>query len=154
MASAPHGHTLNIPPVYFLVALGVMALLDFVVPLLPIIAKPYRYAGFVIIALALVPALWAVLLFRRAGTGIVPFSPATALVIRGPYRFTRNPMYLGLSGIQLGAAVLMGSLTPFLVIPAFMALIADRFIAPEEAMLEKAFGAPYLEYKTKVRRWL
>ena len=154
MASAPHGHTLNIPPVYFVVALGVMALLDFAVPLLPIIARPYRYAGFAIIALGLVPALWAALLFRRAGTGIVPFSPATALVVRGPYRFTRNPMYLGLSMTLLGAAILMGSLTPFLVVPAFMALITDRFIAPEEAMLERAFGASYLAYKAKVRRWL
>jgi protein-S-isoprenylcysteine O-methyltransferase Ste14 len=147
-------HGIDIPPVYFLVALGVMALLDFVMPLLPLIVRPYRLAGAVFVVLGFALAGWAALLFRRARTGIVPFSPATALVARGPYRLTRNPMYLGMAVVLLGAAILFGSLTPFLVIPAFMAVIADRFIAREEAMLESAFGAPYLEYKAKVRRWL
>jgi protein-S-isoprenylcysteine O-methyltransferase Ste14 len=146
--------SLNIPPVYFLAALLLMALLHQVLPLAQILFAPYRYAGIVIMALAVAPILWAALLFRRAGTGIVPFSPATALVLSGPYRFTRNPMYLGLAGTLLGAALLMGSLSPFAVIPAFMALIADRFIAPEEAMLERAFGRDYLDYMAKVRRWL
>jgi protein-S-isoprenylcysteine O-methyltransferase Ste14 len=146
--------SLNIPPVYFLAALLLMALLHQVLPLAQIFFAPYRYAGIVIMALAVAPILWAALLFRRAGTGIVPFSPATALVLGGPYRFTRNPMYLGLAGTLLGAALLMGSLSPFAVIPAFMALIADRFIAPEEAMLERAFGRDYLDYMAKVRRWL
>ena len=148
------GHGLNLPPAYFLVALAVMALLDYVVPVLPVFVSPCRYAGIALMALALALAGWAAFLFRRARTGIMPFSPATALVTRGPYRFTRNPMYLGLSGTLLGAAILMGSLTPFIVIPAFMALIADRFIGPEEAMLEKTFGSRYADYKSRVRRWL
>ena len=105
-------------------------------------------------ALGLALIIWAALLFRRAGTGIVPFSDATALVAEGPYRFTRNPMYLGMAAMLLGAALLLGSLTPFLVIPAFMALIAERFILPEEAMLEREFGERYAAYKLRVRRWL
>jgi protein-S-isoprenylcysteine O-methyltransferase Ste14 len=146
--------SLNIPPVYFLSALLLMAVLHQVLPLARVLFAPYRYAGIVIMALAVALILWAALLFRRAGTGIVPFSPATALVLGGPYRFTRNPMYLGMAGTLLGAAILMGSLSPFAVIPAFMALIAERFIAPEEAMLERAFGQAYLDYAAKVRRWL
>jgi protein-S-isoprenylcysteine O-methyltransferase Ste14 len=63
-------------------------------------------------------------------------------------------MYLGMAGILLGAGVYMGSITPFVVIPAFMALITERFILPEEAKLEAAFGGPYLDYKKRVRRWL
>ncbi len=145
---------LNVPPVYFMVALLLMALLHQVLPLARLFSAPYRYAGIVLMALALGLILWAAVLFRLAGTGIVPFSPATALVTRGPYRFTRNPMYLGMTGVLLGAAVLMGTLSPLAVIPAFMALIADHFIAPEEALLERSFGAPYLAYKTQVRRWL
>jgi protein-S-isoprenylcysteine O-methyltransferase Ste14 len=145
---------LDIPPAYLLAALLLMALLHQVLPLARILFAPYRYAGIVIMALALALVLWAALLFHRARTGIVPFSPATSLVLGGPYRFTRNPMYLGMAGILLGAAILMGSLSPFAVIPAFMALIAERFIAPEEAMLERAFGRGYLGYKAKVRRWL
>jgi protein-S-isoprenylcysteine O-methyltransferase Ste14 len=145
---------LDIPPAYLLAALLLMALLHQVLPLARILFAPYRYAGIVIMALALALVLWAALLFHRARTGIVPFSPATSLVLGGPYRFTRNPMYLGMAGILLGAAILMGSLSPFAVIPAFMALIAERFIAPEEALLERAFGRDYLGYKAKVRRWL
>ncbi len=150
----PAERSLDIPPVYFVVALALMALLDYVVPVFPLVAKPYRDAGIVVMGLAFALALWAAALFRLARTGIVPFSPATALVTRGPYRLTRNPMYLGLSGILLGAAIFMGSLTPFIVIPAFMALIAERFIAREEAMLEQAFGQAFVDYKAKVRRWL
>jgi protein-S-isoprenylcysteine O-methyltransferase Ste14 len=85
---------------------------------------------------------------------VVPFSDATVLVTAGPYRFTRNPMYLGMAGILAGTAIWLGSITPWLVLPAFMRLIAERFIAPEEAMLERAFGSRYREYCAAVRRWL
>ena len=153
MAGAPE-RTLNVPPAYFAVALALMAFLHRVAPAAQLLAAPYRYAGIVLMALAIGLAAWGWLTFRRAGTGIIPFSPATVLVTSGPYRFSRNPMYLGLAGTLLGAAVLMGSITPFVVIPAFMALIAERFIAREEAMLERTFGQQYLDYKARVRRWL
>ena len=143
-----------VPPVYFLVALLLMAFLHRAAPWLHVIQAPYRYAGIVIAGLALGLGAWAAVLFRRAGTNIRPFMPSTALVVAGPYKLTRNPMYLGMAGILLGAAVLMGSLSPFIVIPAFMALITERFIIPEEAKLEAAFGREYLDYKARVRRWL
>jgi protein-S-isoprenylcysteine O-methyltransferase Ste14 len=143
-----------VPPVYFLVALLLMAFFHHVAPGARLLEAPYRYAGIVLIALALGVIAWSAVLFRRAGTNIRPFLPSTALVVAGPYRFTRNPMYLGMAGILLGAAVYMGSITPFVVIPAFMAIISERFIAPEEAKLEAAFGLAYLDYKARVRRWL
>ena len=143
-----------VPPVYFLVALLLMAFFHRVVPGAYILEAPYIYGGIVLIGLALGLILWAAFLFRRAGTNIRPYLPSTALVVSGPYKFTRNPMYLGMAGVLLGTAVYMGSLTPFVVIPAFMALIGERFIVPEEAKLEAAFGREYLDYKTRVRRWL
>ena len=143
-----------VPPVYFLVALVLMVFFHRVVPWAHILEAPYRYAGLVLAGLALGLIAWAAALFRRAGTNIRPFMPSTALVVAGPYKYTRNPMYLGMAGILLGAAVLMGSLSPFIVIPAFMALITERFIVPEEAKLEAAFGSEYLDYKARVRRWL
>jgi protein-S-isoprenylcysteine O-methyltransferase Ste14 len=145
---------LDLPPVYLLLSLVAMGMLHAVFPIARPIVEPYRYAGPVLVALAIVLILWAALLFRRAGTGIVPFSEATALVAAGPYRFTRNPMYLGMAGVLVGAAVSLGTLTPWLVLPAFMRIIAERFIAPEEAFLERTFGRVYLEYKAAVRRWL
>jgi protein-S-isoprenylcysteine O-methyltransferase Ste14 len=143
-----------VPPVYFLVALALMAFFHRIAPGAYLIQEPYRYGGIVLIGLALGLILWAAFLFRRAGTNIRPYLPSTALVVSGPYQFTRNPMYLGMAGILLGTAVFMGSISPFIVIPAFMALISERFIAPEEAKLEAAFGREYLEYKARVRRWL
>jgi len=145
---------LFVPPVYFLVALLLMVFFHRVAPWAQLLEAPYRYAGIVVAGIALGLAAWAAALFRRAGTNIRPFMPSTALVVTGPYKLTRNPMYLGMAGILLGAAVFMGSLTPFVVIPAFMALIAERFIIPEEAKLEAAFGRDYKDYKARVRRWL
>lgn len=154
MAAAQDASHKLVPPVYFLVSLLLMAFFHHVVPLAQFIKAPYRYGGVVLMALSIGLILWAAFLFRRAGTNIRPFLPSTALVLAGPYRFTRNPMYLGMAGTLLGAAVYLGSLTPFIVIPAFMAVITERFILGEEAKLEAAFGREYLDFKAKVRRWL
>ena len=145
---------LLVPPVYFLVALLLMGFFHRAAPGAHVIDAPYRHGGLVLGALSIGVILWAALLFRRAGTNIRPYLPSTRLVLSGPYRFTRNPMYLGMAGILLGVAIYAGSLTPFIVIPAFMALIQERFILPEEQKLEDAFGAEYLAFKARVHRWL
>ena len=138
---------------YLVLSMGAMAVLHFGVPIAQPIVEPYRYAGAVLIGLGGVLGAWGVILFRRARTGVVPFSEATVLVRSGPYRFTRNPMYLGMAGVLAGTAIWLGSITPWLVLPAFIRIIGERFIAPEEAMLESVFGTPYVEYKSAVRRW-
>lgn len=139
---------------YLALSLLAMGVLHVAFPIARPIGEPYRHGGAVIIVLALVLIGWAAVLFKRARTGLVPFSEATTLVSAGPYRFTRNPMYLGMAGILAGTAIWLGSLTPWLVLPAFMGIIAERFIAPEEAMLERTFGQAYRQYKAAVRRWL
>ena len=131
-----------------------MAVLHFGFPIAQPIVEPYRYAGAVLLLLAFGLGFWALALFRRVGTGVVPFSDATTLVLRGPYRFTRNPMYLAMVGILAGTAIWLGSLTPWLVLPAFVSIIAERFIRREEALLERTFGEPYARYRAAVRRWL
>jgi protein-S-isoprenylcysteine O-methyltransferase Ste14 len=154
MAGEPDRSRLLVPPLYFLVSLLAMGFFHQVAPGAYIIQAPYRYGGIVLMVLSIGLILWAALLFKRAGTNIRPFLPSTALVLSGPYRFTRNPMYLGMAGTLLGAGVFMGSITPFVVIPAFMALITERFIVREEEKLEAAFGREYLDYKARVWRWL
>jgi protein-S-isoprenylcysteine O-methyltransferase Ste14 len=134
--------------------MAAMALLHVGLPIAQPIVEPYRYAGAVLIVLAGALGAWGVILFRRARTGVVPFSEATVLVTAGPYRFTRNPMYLGMAGVLAGTAIWLGSVTPWLVLPAFVAIIGERFIAPEEAMLERVFGERYVRYRAAVRRWL
>ena len=143
-----------VPPFYFLAALALQAFFHWVFPFGQVLVAPYRYAGWVWIAISIGVGIWAALTFIRARTPVHPFRQPAALVTEGPYRYTRNPMYLALAGMLLGSALLFGSMTPFIVIPAFMGLVSERFIHPEEERLEAAFGAAYLEYKARVRRWL
>jgi protein-S-isoprenylcysteine O-methyltransferase Ste14 len=107
-----------------------------------------------LLALGAALVLWPAGLFNRAGTTIRPFERSSALVVSGPYRLSRNPIYLGMATMLAGVGVLAGSLTPFLVVPAFMGLIEMRFIRKEEAMLQEAFGAEYAAYRARVRRWI
>lgn len=143
-----------LPPVYLVAGLLAMVLLHLYFPVWEIGAPGARYAGIALIVIGVAIILWAALLFNRAKTGIVPFSPATFLVLGGPYLYTRNPMYVGMALTLLGAAVFLASLAPFFVLPLFVLIINNRFILAEEAMLEEAFDGAYLDYKAGVRRWL
>ncbi|HVL34253.1 MAG TPA: isoprenylcysteine carboxylmethyltransferase family protein, partial [Burkholderiales bacterium] len=136
-----------IPPVYFAVALALMGFFHVAAPVARVIFVPYRYAGLVIAALAIAFGAWAAWTLHRAGTPLHPFDEPRALVTAGPYQHSRNPMYLAMAGTLLGAALYLGSITPFLVLPAFMAVITDRFIRDEEQRLRAAFGAAYEAYQ-------
>jgi protein-S-isoprenylcysteine O-methyltransferase Ste14 len=89
--------------------------------------------------------------FKRAGTAVLPSS---ALVTTGPFAVTRNPMYLGLVLCLLGWAVLLGSLVPFAVVPAFFALVHFRFVRHEEPSWPRGSARRSTPYKARVRRWL
>jgi protein-S-isoprenylcysteine O-methyltransferase Ste14 len=96
----------------------------------------------------------AVLWFRRKKTGLKPFSESTALVVEGPYRFTRNPIYAGFTLMLIGVALALGAVSSLIAVPLYVAIIHFRFILPEEAHMERAFGEEYLALKRRVRRWL
>jgi len=96
----------------------------------------------------------AIVLFRRAGTSPVPIQPTTALVAQGPYRFTRNPMYVGLAALYAGIALLVNSLWPLVLLPVVLVVIRWWVIAREEAYLERKFGDAYRAYTRRERRWL
>jgi protein-S-isoprenylcysteine O-methyltransferase Ste14 len=118
--------------------------------------KIWRYSvGGVIIAGAIFClGLWSVTLFRRSGQSENPWKPTPQLVDRGPFRITRNPMYLQMILICLGVAVILGNVWILIMMP-FGAWVLQRFaILPEEAYLERKFGMQYVAYKHRVRRWL
>jgi protein-S-isoprenylcysteine O-methyltransferase Ste14 len=100
--------------------------------------------------------VWSALLFFRSQTTVNPMKPENSnkIVTSGTYRFTRNPMYVGLLMVLLGYAIWLGAITPFLLLPLFVVLITTQQIIPEEEMLERNFGQEYLDYKQRVRRWL
>ena len=109
-------------------------------------------ATLVVLGVALVA--WGMLTFRRAHTAIVPHHPASSIVTSGPYRFTRNPMYTGLAIAYCGAAAVMNSAWPLVLLPLVIALVVRFVIDREEAYLASAFGADYSAYRQRVRRWL
>jgi protein-S-isoprenylcysteine O-methyltransferase Ste14 len=91
---------------------------------------------------------------REAGTPVPGNKPTTALVRTGPYRFTRNPIYLALSLLHLGVAAWVGSWWLLVTLVVSFTLVAAVVVPREERYLEKRFGPTYLEYRASVRRWL
>jgi protein-S-isoprenylcysteine O-methyltransferase Ste14 len=116
---------------------------------------PIAPLGIALIVAGFVPPVWALVMFRRAGTEIEPTSPVNrALVTDGPYQFTRNPMYLGLVTITLGIAVWIGT-WPMLIAPLAVFATANWVHIPfEEAKMRRQFGAAYDDYVARVRRWV
>jgi protein-S-isoprenylcysteine O-methyltransferase Ste14 len=142
------------PPVYFLIVLLAIPLLHFLLPIVKIIPAPWNLFGILFILIGIFFELAGERLFHQAGTTITPYDESQVLVTRGVFHVTRNPMYTGIALILFGAAMLFGTLAPFLVVPVFMIVIERRFIRVEEKMLEARFGVAYLDYKKKVRRWI
>jgi len=143
-----------LPPVYFFASLLLMLVLHYQVPGMRIISGSARFLGIVLMGAALGFGLWARLLFVQVGTTVKPFQESSELVVQGPFHFTRNPMYLSLTTLLFGLGILLGSLTPFFVIPFFVLIINRRFIPAEESMLERRFGESYRAYRGRVRRWI
>lgn len=142
------------PPVIFGISILGGIGLDKVYPL----GMPYglqdSIAGYCIIAAALAIALWALIQFLREGTDVRPDRPDTALITTGPYRYSRNPLYIVLVLIQVTAALWLDTLWVLLLTPASIVVISRYAIRREECYLEKLFGQQYLDYKKRVRRWL
>jgi protein-S-isoprenylcysteine O-methyltransferase Ste14 len=113
-----------------------------------------QVVGSIVIFVGLLLLLLAGNLFKRADTDMIPFKNVSALVTTGIYRYTRNPMYLGMAAILLGCGLTVGAASSLLVAPVFMVIIQMRFIRPEEAMLLDLFPEQFAQYRTEVRRWL
>lgn len=148
-----HAGVIAPPPLIYLVPLLLGILLQHWFPrsLVPVsLATPL---GSLLILLGMV-GLPAIIAFRRAGTRPEPWKPVTALVTTGPYRFSRNPMYVGLTVIYLGVTVLVNSFWPLLFLPVILPLMLFGVVRREEAYMERRFGDEYRAYRTRVRRWL
>ena len=111
-------------------------------------------AGGVLFAVGSVIAGWGLVIFRKARTTTVPGKASAKLVTWGPYRFTRNPMYVGLVLAYLGEAGLLKQLWPVLVLPLTVAYLNWTVIPVEEAKLEEVFPDEYEQYRSRVRRWI
>ena len=139
---------------YFLMLLIVSVLLNFIFPVPLFLSPPVTYSGFLIIIFGLVLAFWSRSLFLRNSTTLQLSEEPTSLVTSGPFRYSRNPIYLGMASVLFGVAVLQGTLVAF-AFPALFVMVIQFFIIPgEERKLENLFGELYREYKKSVRRWI
>jgi protein-S-isoprenylcysteine O-methyltransferase Ste14 len=137
-----------------LILIGLPVLLHYLIPLMILIPRPFTYLGLVLMILALVLMTRASGLFRKAGNSFGLQDGGSVLITSGPFRFSRNPIYLGMLMWLTGLAVLLGSLISFLF-PLLFFLLTNFFIIPrEEKDLEQKLEEEYIEYKRHIRRWL
>ncbi len=144
------------PPFYFASAFGTGMLLDRWLPLrlLGEGLTGLRLAGsYALIAVAIAWGSWAILRFVRHRTPVIPGRTAQAMVTDGPYRVTRNPMYVGLFVMYGGISLRTNMLWPLLLAPLLWMLLNYRIIPGEERHLAERFGATFAEYCQRVRRW-
>lgn len=142
------------PPLIYagtlILGLGVKRLLP--TPFLP--RSLSRIFGWPLVVCGLAIGLLGFREMRRAGTNVDPYEPTTAVVTEGPYRFTRNPLYVGMTLIYAGITARANALPAALLLPLVLAVMRRGVIEREEAYLERKFGDEYLRYKDRVRRWI
>jgi protein-S-isoprenylcysteine O-methyltransferase Ste14 len=113
-----------------------------------------RLAGAVVFTVGAFVAGWGLLTFLRARTTTVPGARSARLVTWGPYRFTRNPMYIGLALAYVGEAGILTQVWPLVLLPLVVAYVNWAVIPLEESILVDLFGAEYEQYRARVRRWV
>jgi len=145
------------PPLLFVAALGASLLLDRRLGL----DIDGEGAGFIQTALGILLVLaglglmiWGIITFLLARTAIYPNQPARQCVVGGPYRFTRNPMYVGLTIAYVGAAIVLNAVWPFLLLPLVLFALQAYVVRSEEAYLRLAVPDGYAVYCRRVRRWI
>ncbi|MDH4044265.1 MAG: hypothetical protein OEY20_15245 [Gemmatimonadota bacterium] len=143
-----------LPPTYFLFALVGMALLHVLWPLGRYLQFPLTLLGLAPLGLGILLNVVADRAFHRHLTTVKPFERSSALVTDFPFSVTRNPMYLGMTLLLLGVALLLGTASPLVLVVVFPMVIDARFVRVEERMLADAFGAEWQQYRARVRRWL
>lgn len=146
------------PPAMLGIALVAAVVLEFLIPMHwlpePGLTSVFSWLGVVVTAAAVALGGWALRLFRAERTHPEPWKPTKTIVTSGPFRFTRNPMYLGMTGVLLGLSV-MFALEWGIVLTPILLLAFDRMVVVrEEAYLTRKFGATYQDLLARTRRWL
>ena len=147
-------NVLVLPPLLYGLGLAAGFLLQWVAPR-AILTSGARYpAGAALLTLGLGLALWGRRVMERAGTNVNPTLPATALVVSGPFRFSRNPLYVALTSMDVGLALLANALWVLVLVLPVLLVLHYGVVRREERYLEAKFGDAYRHYRSRVRRYL
>jgi protein-S-isoprenylcysteine O-methyltransferase Ste14 len=155
MTGSDHAGVFVPPPLFYVTPLALAVMLQTIRPWTLAGGPAGFLLGGAVLAIGIAIGLASVQYFRRARTTILPMGrPTTAIVETGPYRFTRNPMYVAMTAAYLGLAFLLNTAWAVLVLPAVLVAIDRWVIRREERYLLAKFGEPYRDYCARVRRWL
>lgn len=144
---------LRFPPVLWLASLALSLLLQSYWPVRIAPGPWIRVAGVILVVVCFVFIVWARKTMVRAGTNVPPNMPALTVVMSGPFRYTRNPLYLGGTTAHLGLALFLNNLWLLILLVPVVATFHWAVVLREERYLESKFGETYT-YKARVRRWL
>ena len=142
------------PPLVMLIHLVAAFLLNWLLPLSVASPKPLDWTGYVLVFAGLGVAFSAVSRFGKMRTTLDPHGSVSTIVMSGPYRFSRNPIYLGFVCTLIGLPLALGNVWGAVLSPLLMLLLYQLVIKHEEAYLQEKFKDVYTSYKSRVRRWL
>ena len=145
---------ISYPPMVFLGALGAGWLLNWLFPLPPHVSLLWYVAGRILSLCGTSLGLWGVYALHRAGTHVRPELPVTALVTDGPFRYSRNPLYVALTTIYVATIFYTGMWWLAVTLVPALAFVHWKIVMREEQYLESRFGENYRAYKARVRRWI
>jgi protein-S-isoprenylcysteine O-methyltransferase Ste14 len=153
--TADTAHVIIRPPLAWGLAVIAGLALDWLLPL-PFLPDDLQkgFLGVSVFVLALALLAWAIVTMTGAGSNVPTNRPTTTIVESGPYRFTRNPIYLGMVLGLIGLGIAFNSLWLLIALLPFALVIRYGVVAREEAYLERKFGDVYRGYRSRVRRWL
>ncbi len=142
------------PPLIYIAIFGIGLLLQHLAPLPFLPPLPARVVAVALLGCYALLFGWSYRLFRRTHNSLVTIRQAAELVVSGPYRFTRNPMYLSLVCLYGALACWFGVTWALLLVPILVLVVQHVVIAREESYLERRFGEAYRQYRARVRRWI
>jgi protein-S-isoprenylcysteine O-methyltransferase Ste14 len=150
-----HADVRILPPLLFLASIGLGLLAQLALPLRFASQSGLRVAlGLALTAAGVAALAWPIVWMRRTRQDPDPREPSPELILGGPYRWSRNPIYLGMALVQAGAGVALGNAWLILLLAPTLAILQREVIAREEAYLTRRFGDAYLAYCGSVRRWI
>ena len=150
----PNVPLVSVPPaIYPACSIGGGYLLQRLIPLPQPTAGTFEIPGGVLLVIATLLIIWSIITLRKASTTILPHQSARCLVTAGPFRFSRNPIYLAFMLLVLSSALAMANLWMLMSLPVVMWLLSSYAIRPEEEHLQHQFGDNYTAYSGQVRRW-
>ncbi|CAD5107925.1 methyltransferase family protein [Zestomonas carbonaria] len=152
--STRNGRIILAPPLIYLIFIGVAWGLTYLLPL-PLPENNWTiYLGWGLIDAGILLSAWSALAMAQHKTTINPYKKPRHLLESGPFRYSRNPIYLGFNLIYGGIALLIHSWWPWILLPLLILTMTLGVIVPEEVVLERQFGDSYRRYRARVRRWL